>query len=65
MSPHRRLSKNLVFRKHRRGDPWSPAEKLCFSDFPKGNNLFFRLAATDFALQNMRATKGRPYDGLF
>ena len=26
---------------------------------------FFRLAATYFALQNMRATKGRPYDGLF
>ena len=26
---------------------------------------FFRLAATYFALQNLRATKGRPYDGLF
>ena len=65
MAVSSRLSKNLLFRKHRRGDPWSPAEKQSFSDFPKGNNLFFRLAATYFALQNMRATKGRPYDGLF
>ena len=35
-----------------RGEPCSPAEKLCFSAFPKGNNRTIRLAAT----------KGRPYD---
>jgi hypothetical protein len=34
----------------RRGDPRSPAEKLCFSDFPKEYNRMFRLTATDFAL---------------
>ena len=38
-----RLSKNLLFCKHCRGDPWSPAEKQSFSDFPRGNNLFFAL----------------------
>jgi len=43
------LSKNLVIVPNRRGDPWSPAEKLCFSDFPQGKSPYFRLAATNFA----------------
>ena len=56
--------KKALFGLECRGDPWSPAEKRSFSDFPKGNNLF-RLAATDFALQNPRAIDDRPYGYFF
>ena len=32
----------------RRGDPRSPAEKLCISDFSAGKYTVFRLSAMDF-----------------
>jgi len=43
------FSRNLVIATNRRGDPWSPAEKRSFSDFPQGKSPYFRLTATDFA----------------
>ena len=60
-----RLSKNSVLRNKCRGEHCSSAEKQSFSDFLKGNSPVFRLAATDFALQNLRTTDGRPYEWLF
>ena len=60
-----RLSKNSVLRNKCRGEHCSSAEKQSFSDFSKGNSPVFRLAATDFALQNLRTTDGRPYEWLF
>jgi hypothetical protein len=42
-----------------------PPKNFVFRISRREITLFFRLAATDFALQNLRATKGRPYDGLF
>ena len=43
------LSQSFIFLSECRGEHCSSAEKRSFSDFPKENNLFFRLAATDFA----------------
>ena len=60
-----RLSKNSVLRNKCRGEHCSSAEKQSFSGFVKGNSPVFRLAATDFALQNLRTTDGRPYEWLF
>ena len=42
-----------------------PPKNIVFRISRREIALFFRLASTDFALQNLRATKGRPYDGLF
>ena len=60
-----RLSKNPDFRKYRRGEPCSPAEKQGFSDFPKENNRIFRLAATDFAGAKSTGDRGSPLRVFF
>ena len=60
-----RLSKNPDFRKYRRGEPCSPAEKQRFSDFPKENNRIFRLAATDFAGAKSTGDRGSPLRVFF
>ena len=42
-----------------------PPKNRVFWIFLKGNSPVFLLAATDFALQNLRTTDGRPYEWLF
>ena len=63
------MSKHPASGNNRRGEPRSPAEKLCFSDFSKENNRMFRLKATDFAWAKSAGDQGSPlrvlYDILF